>query len=70
MARRKPQRTWDFWRGKRGGSFGIAPVDSTLPAYSPLSIAPPLSRAKRRSAWPIIVGLLALGTAFGIAWSR
>jgi len=45
-------------------------LDSALPAYSPLGIASPLSRAKRRSAWPMIVGLLALGTAIGLAFSR
>jgi hypothetical protein len=50
--------------------LGIAPLDSALPAYSPFGIAPPLSRSKRRSTWPMILGLLALGTAVAIAFSR
>ena len=45
-------------------------LDSSLSAYAPLSIAPPLVRAKRRPPWIMIGALLALGTAVGIAFSR
>ena len=70
MAGRKRRRKLGFWRGERSRSFGPGSLDSALPEYSPLSIAPPLSRARRRSPWMMIGALLALGTAVGIAFSR
>ena len=67
---RRRSRRLGLWLLDRRRRSAAGWPDSPLPAYSPLGIAPPLSRAKRRSPWIMIGALLALGTAVGIAFSR
>ena len=70
MRRRSRRRTLAFWRLDRRRRSAAGWPDSRLPIYSPLGIAPPLTRGKRRAPWMMIGAVLALGTAVGIAFSR
>lgn len=67
LGRRKIKR---FRRFRLAGYHRTELLDSSLPAYTPLSIVPPSARAKRRPPWIMIGALLALGTAVGIAFGR
>jgi hypothetical protein len=59
-----------FRHFRSGGYVRTELLHSPLPDYSPLGIAPPLGRSKRRSPWIMIGMLLAFGAAIGIAFSR
>ena len=70
MAQRRHPWILNFWRAGRGGSLNPAFLDSALPDYSPLGIAPPLARGRRRLPWMMTGALLALGTPAAIAFNR